>query len=627
MNTMKYIFLGFSILFCAVVLVSCEDFLTKSPESNISEEEAFENFANFQGYVEELYSTIPDFTNAYWTNNWNWGDDVVTSEDMNYHVVDMFDDGNFWGWQSEHNGWNTSWMDAAQNADPSSGNRHDHELWNHGWYGLRKANVGLNNLDKFQGTEQEKDLIEGQLLFFRGWYHFQFMQYFGGLPYMSEPLPADAQFDQTRLDYQALADSVAQDFRRAADLLPVDWNDTAPGARTSGNNELRINKVMALAYLGKDLLWAASPLMNNGSDENAGSYNQEFAQRSADAFGELLNLVESGQANYELVDFSEFHTLFYTTGQNWQMPGGNEAIFRGPYWDANGSNWGTSKQYMPTVIGDGSNIYPTANYAENFGMANGLPLDAQGSGYSESHPWQDRDPRFYKTFVYDGLQVVQGTMPGNEEQNRYANLFTGGNYRFANGNSPGGSQTGYVLRKFIPLTANKYDNGYSFGANLNVHLPWMRLAEVYIMYAEAAAVANQSATGSVGNFNMTAEEAINKVRDRAGVPPVDSRYLDDVNDFLGEVRREWAVELAFEKHRFTNLRRWLLLTDDRYANKTAIHFDRAPGFDPDNPRDNEVLNLREEVIVERNYSQRHYWLPLKRADVNISSSFTQNPGW
>src|SRR5699024_9151637 len=117
--------------------------------------------------------------------------------------------------------------------------------------------------DQMQGTQVEKDLIEGQLLFFRGWYYFQFMQYFGGLPYLSEPLPADAQFNQERLSYQALADSVAQDFRRAADLLPVDWDNTAPGARTSGNNELRINKIMALGYLGKNLLWASSPLMNN----------------------------------------------------------------------------------------------------------------------------------------------------------------------------------------------------------------------------------------------------------------------------------------------------------------------------------------------------------------------------
>ena len=172
MDTGKKVFWGFGVLLTALVLTSCESFLMKSPESDISEEEAFKNFINFQGFVEELYGTIPDFTNAYWTNSWNWGDDEVTP-DMNYHIVDYFDDGNFWGWQSEHNGWNTSWLDKA--TQHPGGDRFNRDLWNLGWYGVRKANIGLENLDKFQGTEVEKNIIEGQLLFFRGWYYFQFM--------------------------------------------------------------------------------------------------------------------------------------------------------------------------------------------------------------------------------------------------------------------------------------------------------------------------------------------------------------------------------------------------------------------------------------------------------------------
>jgi hypothetical protein len=623
----KFTLYGLALLLCAVVFAACEDFLVKAPETNISEEEAFVNFTNFQGYTEELYNIIPDFSNSYWTSNWNFGDDIVTSNDMDYHIVNMFDDGNFWGWQSEHNGWDTSWLDKAGNPSTSSTDRFAKELWQHGWYAIRKANVGLNNLDKFQGTQMERDLIEGQLLFFRGWFYFQYMQNFGGMPYMSEPLPADAQFDQERLEYQAIADSVANDFRRAADLLPVDWDETEPGAQTSGNNGLRINKVMALGYLGKNLLWAASPLMNDGNDETASSYSQEYAERAANAFGEIFELIESGQADYELLDFEDWHMNFYTQGQNWELPGGSERIFTGPYFDAWQSNWNTSKQFQPTVLLDGSNFFPTANSVEEFGMANGLPLDDPDSGFDPEYPWKDRDPRFYSTFVFDGVQVVQGTMPSGEEIHRHANLHTGGSYRFANGASPGGSQTGYTLRKFIPLTANNYDQGMSYGSNLHIHLPWMRLADIYIMYAEAVAVATQSTSGSAPNFNMTAEEAINRIRERAGAGPVNNKFLGSVNDFLTEVRREWSVELGYERHRFYNLRRWLLLTDERYANKTAHNFDRSPDFDPENPSENRVLNFSEEVLIERNYTQRHYWLPLKRSDVNISSSFQQNPGW
>ncbi|HLR26973.1 MAG TPA: RagB/SusD family nutrient uptake outer membrane protein [Fodinibius sp.] len=602
----------------------------KSPESNIDSEEAFENFENFQGFTEELYATIPNFTDHYWESNFNYADDMFSTNDIDYYLVDYFDNGNFWGWQSEHNGWDASWIDNSNGAPQYGGDGQAIELWDNSWYAIRKANLGLANLDKLQGTQIERNLIEGQLRFFRGWYYFQMMQLVGGLPYFSEPIAADATFDFERLSYQALADSIGQDFRAAADLLPTDWDDTEPGSNTSGNNELRINKIMALAYLGKNYLWAASPLMNNGSNENADSYSQEYAQQSADALGELLNLVQSGQTDYELLDFENWRENFRTIAQNYALPGGSERIFTAPYGGpkpgAGGAVWNSVRAYMPAIADNPKNFMPAANYVEYFGMANGLPLDAAGSGYSDSYPWRDRDPRFYKTFIYDGIQIVQGTIDDPAlEEHRHANLYTGGSYRFAGGNSPGGSQTGYALLKFINVTFNRWDQG--FFNNVHFRVPYLRLAEIYVMYGEAAAVASGSATGTSNTFDWTAAQAVNHVRNRANVPAIDSRYMGNVNDFLGEVRREWAVEFGFEKKRFTNLRRWLLLTDDRYAEKTAIFFERSANHDPDNPRTNEVLNLREEVIVDRNYSQRHYWLPLKRADVNISSSFKQNPGW
>ncbi len=614
------VYLGLSILFSALLLVSCNGYLNKTQQSTISADQAFKNFTNFQGFVEQLYAGIPDFTNAYWTNNWNWGDDIVTSNDMNYQIVNYFDNGNMWGWQVENNGWNTSWMNKS-NASVGGG-RFNTDLWTDGWYTIRKADLGLENIDKMDGTPEEKDLIKGQLLFFRGWYYFQFMQYFGGLPYITKPIPADAQFNQKRLTYQATADSAAKDFLAAAALLPVNWDNTVPGQRTLGNNALRINKIMALAYAGKDLLWAGSPLMNYVSTGSK-SYNQDFCKRAAKYLGQVLQMSESGQSPYKLVPFSEYHTLFYTMGQDWKMPGGTEAIFRGPYYGANNSNWGTSKQYQPGVIGDGSNFYPTANYVDNFGMANGLPITDPNSGYDPTHPWLNRDPRFYKDFIFDGEKVVQGNMPANQEVNRYANLFTGGSYRDPNN----GSRTGYLLYKFIPITANKYDDGYNYGNNLNVHIPWMRLGGIYIMYAEAAAEGYQSPQGKDPDYGKTAVDAINTIRDRAGVGHVGAAYTANLDQFMGEVRREWAVELAFEKHRFTNLRRWMLLTSAPYLDKTAAEFDRAGTFDPDHPKQNAVANLHEKVIVKRQYTQRDYWLPLKVKDVNISSTFSQNPGW
>ena len=623
-NTIK---LSFAI--CALVFItSCENYLDREAESIVSEEEAFKNFTNFQGYTEELYHCIPDFTNAYWTNSWNWGDDEIQSTARDFHILVKFENGNFWAWQHEFDGWDAGWMnrnDASTNDD-----RMSKDMWTLGWYGIRKANIGLANLDKLtDATQEEKDLIRGQLLFFRGWFHFQIIQYFGGLPYINEVLPSDEPLQLPRLSYHEAADLAGQDFQEAANLLPVNWDETDAGRATLGKNQLRINKIMALGYLGKNYLWAASPLMNQESTGST-SYNTSYAQRAADAFGELLSLCESGQADYSLVPFEDYYLNFYTTGQNWQMPGSTEAIFRGPYYGAHGSTYGTAKQYQPApILVDGDvKFLPTANYVDFYGMANGLPIEDiteadTESGYDPEYPWRDRDPRFYNDIVYDGVRTVQGSMPDGEEYNRYANLFTGGSYR----NERTGSRTGYMLYKFIPMTANKYDEGYGYGNNLNIHLPYMRLADVYLMYAEAAAQAYQSPTGQVSSYNRTAVDAVNFVRDRAGVGNVASKFLGNIDDFMSEIRRERAVELSFERHRFNDLRRWLLLAESPYTLKTSVEFDRAGELNTDDPSQNRVLNLREEVILERNYSSKHYWLPLKNVDVNMYMELNQNPGW
>jgi hypothetical protein len=149
------------------------------------------------------------------------------------------------------------------------------------------------------------------------------------------------------------------------------------------------------------------------------------------------------------------------------------------------------------------------------------------------------------------------------------------------------------------------------------------------------------AKGKSSTCSLTAEDAVNRIRERAGVADVDARYTGDANKFMDEIRRERAVELSFEAHRFNDLRRWKLLTVYPYNIKTRVKFDRVPGANIDpatdalhpglditvDPKENEVKNFREEVIIERKLNAKHYWLPFKNEDVMINSAFKQNPGW
>lgn len=633
-------------------LSSCQDYLDKEPDSTVSADDAFANFRNFQGFVEEIYNCIPDKEKCNYCPSWNWGDDEIFNPEADNRMTHQVDLGNFRAWESTGN-----WL--KRDGSSTSTNKFDHGIWNHAWYCIRKCNLGLQNIDKFvTGSAEEKKLIEGQLYFFRAWWHEEMMEYFGGMPYVDTFLGDNAEQRLPRLSYQECADKAAADFRKAADLLPINWDKTSAGLATQGKNELRINKIMALGYLGKTYLWAASPLMKNGAQAGASKngktydYDQEYAKKAAEAFGELLSLVETGQTQYALAEFkysdiynheksadanSCFSDIFYTKKQNWKMPGTVEAIFRGPSADFNGSNWNTSKVFGPkvqkVVAHDNVIHQPTANLVEAYGMANGEPiyLVENGqyvlnpkSGFDPEHPFKNRDPRFYHDIVFDGFKYLNGT-PGQYADLQYCQLYTGGNMRpVANA-----SRTGYFIQKLVPHTCNEVDKDYDWGSALHCYLPYMRLADIYLMYAEACA-AFGGATGKSSNFGKTAEDAINTLRDRCGAGHVAPEFVADSHKFMDEVRREREVELSFEGFRFCDLQRWLLLTEAPYNQKFSQEFDRVESADfykTHDAKDAKVANYRRKLILTRNFDAKHYWFPLPIKETQISSEFKQNPGW
>lgn len=645
-----YVFLAFVL---GILLASCTDYLDKSPLSDISSGTAFMNYKNFQGFTEELYNCIPVVTASDYHNTWNWGEEEYWNPSETRLMTYYIDQGNYWGWNTAGYSWLRT---AGGDGYTSSTVRTDKgRLWGLSWYGIRKANVGLANLDKLtDATDEQKKLIAGQLYFFRGWFHFMLMQYWGGLPYVNVVLAADESPRLPRLSYQATADSAAADFQKAADLLPVNWDETATGAATTGNNDQRINKIMALAYLGKDLLWAGSPLMNNESKGSA-TYNTGYCKKAADAFAQALKLCDDTKY-YELIPFSNYSQIFFTYNQGYKLPGKatiNNHVFRESIFMENLSDvvnnrwrWNQVNDYRPpTIKSTGIKVFPTANYIDYYGMANGLPIpditkaDAE-SGYDPEYPWRNRDPRFYNDIIYDGVQcVLNGSKVSNDSLRIFASLFgnetrvtpTSGMYRQSA--SPGGNGqnacfTGYMCRKFTSQYNNDWD-GYL--DNYAVVLSFMRLADVYLMYAEAVAQGYGSPTSTATGYSLTAVDAVNNIRNRAGVGSIAAKFLGSNDDFMPELRRERAVELAFEGHRFTDLRRWMLLLDRPYTFKKAVYFDRDPNnpqkkvyADPQNAH---VLNLREGVLFERQFGQKHYWFPFLSSDVQIYDGFKQNPGW
>lgn len=602
-------------------MTSCTDYLDKAPESDYAENDPYKNFTNFQGFTEELYNCIPIVSNSEYHTCFNYGEDVYWEPQETRLQSRNVDDGDFWGWTTAYYGYPRSGGTAGTLTRRDKG-----DLWTNAWYAIRKANLGIVNLENMvSATSEERNLIEGQLYFFRAWFHFMLMEWWGGMPYIDTVLPTDQSPTLPRLTWQACAEKCVSDFEHAADLLPVDWDDTGVGKTTLGKNNMRINKIMALAYKGKTLLWAGSPLMNWSSGGNK-EYNVELCKRGAESLGKALALTEQ-TGRYELADFSQYNDIFLLHNSNGTLNGVKEAIFQENLLDYTARwRWNMINDFRPQSIeSSGIKCYPTANYVNYFGMQNGYPIkdmtmaDAE-SGYDPAYPWKNRDPRFYKVIMFDGVKFKSTGGAGGSVE-----LFTNGR-ESEEKDSKKGCFTGYMNCKLCPQLMNTTD-GYKENNIMVLNL--MRLADVYLMYAEAAAVGYGSPQGKSSTYSLTAVDAINKVRDRAGVAHVLDKFLGSTTDFLSEVRRERAVELAFEGFRFMDLRRWMLLTQSPYTLKTKIEFDRA---DPDNynydaPEENPIKNLREVVLFERSYTDRHYWYPLLRKDVNIYEGFDQNPGW
>ena len=656
---------------CAA-LTSCTDWLEKDPEAIVAEDEAFKNYRNFQGYIEEIYNLIPDKEKVNYCTAWNFGDDAVHNTEGYAHMDHQVDLGNYRNWYTNTQCW-------LKGGD-YNGRRQS--LWDNSWYCIRKCNMGIENIKSLVGTDEERDLLLGQMYFFRAWWHFELMCYFGGLPYIDQAFEASNIPELPRLSFQECADRCAEDFERAYNLLPLDaqgWDETLAGMQTSGKNDLRINKFMALCYLGKCYLWAGSPLMKEmekaktggvpqllGASSNGKTYDYDVAycKKAAEAFGKALDMVTKGQVTYKLAEYkysdiynhvrdenaeTNYSDIFYTVKQNWNMPGTTEAIFRGVYPGANSANWNCAKIFGPKVEGlvahDKIIHHPTANVIDQYGMSNGEPIYLVENGeykinpeahWDPEHPYKDRDPRFYHDIVFDGFHYVLSTdaLTSTQKKHEYCSLYTGGAMRGV----ADGSSTGYFIQKLVPHQCNEGDKWYDWDYAFQSYLPYMRLAEIYLMYAEAkAAFANDKADLNARDYcsTLSAVDCINALRDRVNSPDypmehVVARFIENPKLFMDEVRRERAVELSFEGFRWCDLQRWLLLTEPPYTVKYSHEFERLEAdtwFKDHDPKDARVGNFHKEELITRRLESKHYWFPLPDKDIYLYEGFAQNPGW
>ncbi len=599
--------------------LSCEDYLDKAPESTLTEEEVFKNFNNAQGFIEEMYVLVVDYGTAGHTfQDYMYGDDIYSPNTSKHLTSVKFDDGDL----KVHAQKYSYLVDNTSQSNLGTGQNLSQKrfgVWNGSLKGIRKANLVISNVEEkglmIDASQAERDVILGQAYFLRAFFHNEIMKFWGRFPYIDVVIDNDNYKLPRPETYKECALKADEDYKKAIELLPVNWDDEPYGQKTLGENRGRLTKGAAYAFQGKNLLLAASPLMhfNNGSDIDTYTYDTELCNRAVEAFAKVLELDDQGV--YDLVPFDRYEEVFWKSPSKQVWAGSTEFIFC-----ATGGKIIQAQRFMSQGmprdidgVGGSACTSPTHNFIyNNFGMANGLSIEDDLSGaygtptYDPTKPFAGRDPRFYKWITVDGDVLCEKASAPDEHKN--AQLYVGGTHRKKNH-----SQTGYFYKKFYPTLHSKWNKVIANYAGIRLH---MRLTDVYLMYAEALHAAKGSATTPSEAYNLTAEGTINILRDRVGIPHVHPSIVADPGKFMDELRRERSVELSFEAHRWVDIRRWGLAHLDRYRIKTSLDF----------PQDHSYF--KETVLIKRVcYYPKHFWIPFEPNQTQFYEGFPQNPGW
>ncbi|MBQ5574636.1 MAG: RagB/SusD family nutrient uptake outer membrane protein, partial [Bacteroidales bacterium] len=150
-NIHNKILIGAAGLALLSLATSCEEYLDKAPDTTVTAEDAFKDFNSMQGYVEGVYTAIPDKEKCHWCPSWNWGDDELMNPEADDRFTHQADLGNFKAWQETGN-----WL---YHSTDGNGGYHFGRLWTEGWGAIRKCNMAIENISKMVGTDEIALLI------------------------------------------------------------------------------------------------------------------------------------------------------------------------------------------------------------------------------------------------------------------------------------------------------------------------------------------------------------------------------------------------------------------------------------------------------------------------------------
>ncbi len=484
-------------------------------------------------------------------------------------------------------------------------------IWSSSWSGISQCNHYLDNflgltfddyiLDEHYAQEVFRyQNFEYEVRALRAYFYFTLVRSYGGVPLKTADLDADAANALPRASADEIFNFIDSECAAIADSIIKDYGDLGNLALAEIESG-RVNDIFVLALRARAALYHASPLFNTSNDkslwEKAALANKAVIDSCLSRGMTLLPMSSS---------MSDVINTLFGTDENYVncQPGG-EIIFSRRTTVTNAFE----KYNFPIGMANanGGNC-PTQNLVDAFEMRNGKAIDDAESGYDPANPYADRDLRLAATVAVNGDE-----WPTSD--NKLQTYYGGANALPITYATP----TGYYLKKLV----NKDQVITTTGATTKKH-NWItfRLAEFYLNYAEAmlnlTGDGYQTATVDGVNLDMTAAQAINAIRARAGQPDIAEGLSAD--DFKQRYENERYVELAFEGHRFFDVRRW---------KEAPKYFTTIKTMDITMNADS-TFNYTPKVdnTTRATWNDKMYLFPIPQSDLLKSAGgWSQNPGW
>ncbi|MCC8018713.1 MAG: RagB/SusD family nutrient uptake outer membrane protein [Rikenellaceae bacterium] len=597
---------------CAAIC-SCGDVLDMPEDGRYSLDDIFGDFDLTMAYVNKCYSYMPggDYIKDY---AFGYGGSLLASFcDEAQDTRDVM--------PGEVSNWYQGNGTAAAFPMP--------DYWTLYYQGIRTCNIFLDRietapfLDGDRIMQSEANLWKAQVHALRAFYMLQIIKRYGPAPIITGPMEEGADFSKVeRASFSECVDAIIEDCETAV-AYGLPWRIGSQMQTDYG----MMSRAVVYAIQSQAALYAASPLWNDAADPLE---KWRWAARiTGDALNRCLEndyqLFRSAPDAGSLGSSTGAYQSYFFSKMDVERQRDKETIYECKtqlnVWNESGL------PVNPATIRAGA--CPTQEMVDAYEMENGehpFVLDADGcvvydgivprinpaSGYDESDPYAGRDPRLTASVFFNG------SLLNLEEPESALQIYDGGDCRVSPTDQRY-TRTGYYLRKFHHnlSTAGNVADGY---------MKIFRLGELYLNFAEAAneaygpGTAVPDVTGSV----RTALAAVNAVRDRAGMPGLPAGMPQD--GFRARYRNERRVELAFEQHRFYDVRRWKILDK---TDRTVTGVDTWRHTVPD---DGYSYEYRRFVVGEReNYGPQYLMMPLLVEEVSKMKMYTgtdwQNPGW